>query len=444
MERIPVGFLHATETVSCFVLYPVPYCWHDNDDRERSDCDCRDFSVVSSGSSVVASRIHQNSLYRSMETLYRFISWISNRIRRLAVLLLTKLTSKEWLSANRWAIHVVFGFITMSMLIVFSYAFFVVVVRKIIWIYQHSECYTRESTIIWQEGRSHNMTRQCPPITQYRTVLNTNQRPRKIDNSKICITTLSDTKKRKTTIRCRNFDEVAKLTWPNHYAYGEKYGYTVVDHSLILDNTRPPAWSKIRAVQAMFALYKCDWVLWLDADIVIMNSSIPLESIIPYQEMNEDQVIDLIVTTDRRFTANSGAWLIRNTVWSQQFLNDWWDLKSYVRPSGLSLSGDNDAFGHMVRRHLMKSRGDNDKGDALKSEIESPSSSQHIRMIPRCTMNSFGAFVPSANDAVTTDITKEEWYINPDQWYYSGDFIAHASGIDQKDAGIKLLLSRAT
>ena len=408
----------------------------------------RSKTIITNGSSVVASKIHLSSSYRRFEMFHRMMQYMSSRIRRIAVILLTKVTSKQWLSVNHWMIHVVVGFITVSLLLLFFYVTFFVIIKKLIWIYQHSECYSRESAIVWEEGESHNITRQCSPITQYRTMLQPNQRLNKIDRSKICITTLSDTKQRKAmTIRCRNFDEVARYTLPNHYAYGKKYGYTVIDQSKLLDSTRPPAWSKIRAVQAMLTLYQCEWVLWLDADTVIMNSSIPLESILPFQDLKENQAIDLIVTTDRRYTANSGVWLIRNSEWSKQFLRDWWNLKSYVRPHGLSLSGDNDAFGYMVRKHLKQSD-DSANSDTMKSELESPSTSQHIRMIPRCTMNSFGIFV--ASKKLTTELRSPhilapsaEWYINPDQWYYSGDFIAHASGIDQKDAGVKLLLARA-
>ena len=415
-------------------------------------CNNRSESIALNGSSVVINNIRPRNPYKCTEMVHRMIQHLYSQVRRIAVRLLTKLTSKEWLSVNRWIIHVTVGLIIIASILLVMYVLFFAVIRNIIWIYQHSECYTRESAIVWEEGRSHNMTRQCPPITQYRTIMQAKSQTSIIDRSKICITTLSDTKQHKTTIRCRNFDDVARYTLPNHYGYGKKYGYTVIDQSILLDTTRPPAWSKIRAVQAMFTLYKCEWVLWLDADIVIMNSSIPLESIIPHPDSNQNSAVDLIVTTDRRFTANSGAWLIRNSEWSKQFLMDWWNLKSYVRPSGLSLSGDNDAFGHMVRKHL-KLSDDKAKSDSMRSEIEAPSTSQHIRMIPRCTMNSFGVFVASQAprtelrsqhiSAPSADITNEEWYINPDQWYYSGDFIAHASGIDQKDAGIKMLLAHA-
>jgi hypothetical protein len=433
------------------MLYPLDDSNCDND-RMKIDVDAmhngRSIAKELNGSSGAASSIHPaGSPIGRTEMFRRMMQHSTSRIRHIVVLLLTKVTSKEWLSVNHWIIHVVVWFATLTLLLLFAYVTFFLVIKKIIWVYQHSECYSREGTIVWEEGKPHNMSRHCPPITQYRTMLQENQRPGQADRSKICITTLSDTKQRKTIIRCRNFDEVARYTLPNHYSYGIKHGYTVIDQSILLDNTRPPAWSKIRAVQAMLTSYECEWVLWLDADIVIMNSSIPLESIIPNQDFNENAAINLIVTTDRRFTANSGAWLIRNSEWSKQFLRDWWNLKSYVRPSGLSLSGDNDAFGYMVRKHLHL--GDESvTRDTIKYDVESSSPSQHIRMIARCTMNSFGVFVPSkvaTAEARTppSDITKEEWYIHPDQWYYSGDFIAHASGIDQKDAGIKLLLARA-
>ena len=183
---------------------------------------------VSNGSPVIgASRItiHPRSTYRRSEMFHRMIQRISSRIRHIALIFLTRVTSKDWLLTNHWVIHLVVGFIISLLLLLFIYVIFFVVVRKIIWIYQHSECYTRESSIVWQEGKSHNMTRQCPLITQYRTILDAKNNPSKIDRSKICITTLSDTKQRKTAIRCRNFDEVAKFTWPNHYAYGTKHGY---------------------------------------------------------------------------------------------------------------------------------------------------------------------------------------------------------------------------
>ena len=184
--------------------------------------------------------------------------------------------------------------------------------------------------------------------------------------------------------------------------------------------------------------------------------------------------IDLIVTYDRRFTANSGVWLLKNTNWSHTFLDDWWNSKQFVRPKGFSLSGDNDAFGTLINQHIQ-----HDKQKAITNYYKNNNNNIHrnnqstlleeqyfdmtnliqsgpIRMIPRCIMNSFGVFVPttsitkffrtSKGTATTTaekNHTNDEWYMS-DKFYHDGDFIAHASGIDKKEDGIKLLLQRAT
>jgi galactosyl transferase GMA12/MNN10 family len=174
---------------------------------------------------------------------------------------------------------------------------------------------------------------------------------------------------------------------------------------------------------------------------VIMDSYRLVESLIPHDATSSD--IDLIVTTDRRFTANSGVWLMRNSAWSRQFLEDWWNSKSFVRPNGLSLSGDNDAFGHLIRERLGLSTVDVPTALQLSTAIEATKSP--IRFIARCNMNSFGVFVPKASSRSRTNATniqQEEWYLS-DQWYHDGDFIAHASGVDQKAAAVQMLLKRA-
>jgi galactosyl transferase GMA12/MNN10 family len=327
-------------------------------------------------------------------------------------------------------------------------------ISTLIWTFKHLQCYSREATVVWKEGAAHTMHRECPKVP-YLTKLSTKMLYT-ISKREICLVTLSDSALVSNStsggaskqswwhrlIRCRNFDAVAKLTWPNHKEYARKQGYTIRDQSRLLDPSRPPAWSKIRAVQAMMnEPFKCEWVLWLDADVVIMDSYRLVESLIPHDATSSD--IDLIVTTDRRFTANSGVWLMRNSAWSRQFLEDWWNSKSFVRPNGLSLSGDNDAFGHLIRERLGLSTVDVPTALQLSTAIEATKSP--IRFIARCNMNSFGVFVPktsSRSRTNTTNIQQEEWYLS-DQWYHDGDFIAHASGVDQKAAAVQMLLKRA-
>jgi galactosyl transferase GMA12/MNN10 family len=363
-----------------------------------------------------------------------------------------------------------------------------------LWIFRHSQCYSREAGVIWKESPIHDIYRPCPRNLGYQTLADASLESSSINNNKrrrrrICMTTLTDKKKSSSSpwqrwLRCRDFDQVSTLTWPNHVHYAQLHNYTIFEASDLMDTSRPPAWSKILAVLHLLdqkqvesktkttnsirrgnrnnaaaatgeTTNACDWVLWLDADVVIMNSSIALESILPAEQQaggataaldsshvnDRDENIDLIVTMDRRFTANSGVWLIRNSNYSKHFLQTWWNMRTWVREPGLSLSGDNAAFGHLIEQELNQQQHHHQQ-------------QQHVVMIPRCIMNSFGAFVTEAeleqlnkNNATRLQQQGQQQhddFIYSPNFYHAGDFIAHASGIDQKAAGVQMLLNRAT
>lgn len=272
-------------------------------------------------------------------------------------------------------------------------------------IFRYAQCYSREAGVNWIDAPIMDVTRPCPPVN-FETI--------SIDpRIEICLTTLTDqasTSFWQRLVRCRDFDNVQTLQ--NHQLYANKHGYRFQDGSSFIDTARPPAWSKIRAVQALFR-EECDWVLWLDADAVIMNSDIRIESFVP-----ADPNIHLLVTYDRKFTYNSGAWLIRNSPWSRQFLETWWNQRDFVELPGASLSGDNRAFGHILTQ---------------------VPDTWAVQEVPRCTFNSFAIFV-------TQHLAHPElqsWY-GSEEFYHQGDFIAHASGIDKKARAVELLLRRAT
>ena len=290
-----------------------------------------------------------------------------------------------------------------------------------LWSFRHFQCYSREAGVQWRPATIMNIQRPCPSIdSMYTTVAAAQEKPH------ICLTTLTDCQSQSTwqrMLRCRDFDGVAKLTFPNLQAYVNRHGYTLRDASDLIDTSRPPAWSKIKAVQFMLNANDCDWVFWIDADIVVMNSTIAIESFLP--STNSD--IDLLITMDRRLTANSGAWLIRNAPWSHELLETWWNMRRWVREPGLSLSGDNAAFGDLMERRLA---------------AEQSAHASHIRMIPRCTFNSFAVFVREGQLSLE-DEQQQEWYLS-ENFYHQGDFMAHASGVDQKEACVAMLLDKAT
>jgi hypothetical protein len=165
--------------------------------------------------------------------------------------------------------------------------------------------------------------------------------------------------------------------------------------------------------------------MWMDADAVVMNSSIPITDFLPdtEAELDESKQKHLIVDTSQ----NAGVWLVHNSPWANAFLDEWWNKKSFVKPKGISISGDNDAL-----KALLKDRGQ----DAL----------DHVLELPDCVFNASPLWM-SPNEP------PEAFYVNATCWanhtvqyfrkYHKGDFVAHARGIDNKAIAIQQLLEKA-
>jgi galactosyl transferase GMA12/MNN10 family len=221
----------------------------------------------------------------------------------------------------------------------------------------------------------------------------------------ICITTLTDQASPSVwqrLLRWRNFDGILDLTWSNKQAYALQYDYFLYDGSRHIDHSRPPAWSKIKAVQYLLSqttnehTRRCDWVMWTDADTLIMNSHIRVTDFLP-----ADETKDLVVGPGKGGGYNSG-------------------VTDFVRPHGLSLSGDNAALNALMHRMV-------DRDD-------------HVLAPPRCTLNSFAKFLTLAQSKEALDhLEDQSWYLD-DEHYHKGDFIAHTPGVDNKIACLKLLL----
>eukprot|EP00527_Entomoneis_sp_CCMP2396_P006523 CAMPEP_0198141074 /NCGR_PEP_ID=MMETSP1443-20131203/4145_1 /TAXON_ID=186043 /ORGANISM="Entomoneis sp., Strain CCMP2396" /LENGTH=346 /DNA_ID=CAMNT_0043803697 /DNA_START=90 /DNA_END=1130 /DNA_ORIENTATION=+ len=242
------------------------------------------------------------------------------------------------------------------------------------------------------------------------------------DAGRICITTLTDSKSSslfQRFIRWRNFDGILELTWQNKIDYARKHGYQLFDGSDLIDTTRPPAWSKILAVAQLMDEDKCDWIMWTDADTVVMNSDQKIENFLP-----SDPSKHLLVGSDNGGGYNSGVFLLRNTEWSRQFLSDWWDMRSFVRPPGMALSGDNNAMKALLR--------------------DMPDFQEHVLSPTRCTFNSFAKFLTFSQQLTVMENLKEQpWYASQD-YYHKGDFLAHTPGYDNKANCLHLLLQEAS
>ena len=286
-------------------------------------------------------------------------------------------------------------------------------------------------TIVWYKGSKAwvmspimHLERQCPPPT-YPTLTATAEGRSKASHLKICLTTLTDEKTKHSSslfrrfIRWRNYDNILDLTWKSKQDYANKHGYHLFDSSDVVQTGRPAQWSKIEAVQRLLVEEKYDWALWMDADTLFMNTDKKIEDFLP-----ADPDKDLVVAVDVPNPGyNSGSWLVKNSEWGLSFLQNWWDMKTFVRLPGQSLSGDNDAF-----KVLLKS-------------IDEDEFAQHVAVPPRCTINAFAKFLRpwEMEDMTDQELQAQPWYMS-ENFYHKGDWLVHVPGYDNKAGTLQMLM----
>lgn len=113
------------------------------------------------------------------------------------------------------------------------------------------------------------------------------------------------------------YKEKVKWTTVNKKSYCSKHGYDFIDDETVYDVSKPIPWSKIKLLIKYIDQY--DYLVWIDSDILIMNLSITLESLIKkYSEY------DQICGSDFRMI-NTGVWFVKNTEFSKLFLQGVWD-----------------------------------------------------------------------------------------------------------------------
>lgn len=273
-----------------------------------------------------------------------------------------------------------------------------------------------------------DIPRECPP-PEYPVVgrpsSTSSSSSSNHSNPKICITTLTDAEEAdwwQRLVRWRDFGNLLDMTWPNKQRYCAKHGYKLFNESAQLDNSRPPSWSKIRAARRLLTEEDCDWVYWMDADTVIMNSAKRIEDFLPAPETG----IDLILSEQKGPSWNAGAWFVRRTEWSLRFLDRWWDMTDFVKPKGLAESGDNHALRTLLRG------------------MDGAEFAAHIAAPPRCLFNSVAKFMTQRERDQLTDemVRTQEWYMNLER-YHKGDLVAHVAGVDNKIATSEMLLKDA-
>jgi ADP-heptose:LPS heptosyltransferase len=178
------------------------------------------------------------------------------------------------------------------------------------------------------------------------------------------------------------FYDLARITAKRMREYARIHGYRFVEHKTLLDQSRHPAWNKILAVRQAMSSCRTDWIMWLDADAVIMNYDYRVENLIP-------EGCDLIFGSDFN-GLNSAVFLARNCAWCRQFFETIYRLGdvNYIM----------DRYGPKWEQNTIKHVLNNFTGYA-----------DHVALHPEGKMNA----LPDA--------------------YADGDFILHLGGLSQEE-----------
>lgn len=135
-------------------------------------------------------------------------------------------------------------------------------------------------------------------------------------NKKIAIVTLGDEK-------VKNWNRVS---FPNKIKYAERHGYAFISCDHLLDD-RPPGWSKIILLLQHLSNY--DYLFWTDTDSLIIETHIRLESLL---SSKHDLTFCVGGSKEEQLalTPNTGAFFVKNSRWSRDFLTTVYDQQFLV------------------------------------------------------------------------------------------------------------------
>ena len=175
-----------------------------------------------------------------------------------------------------------------------------------------------------------------------------------------------------------SFDKLAELTRPSKIEYCKTHNYVHLDAIVNENYNKPIGWLKIEVFLKEIENY--DWILYVEADAMILNQTIRLENLI-------DDNYDIIVAKNRhnkkKIEINCGVMLVKCSEWSKNF------FKNLLE----------DTSNSWFEQGAIMDKINNDQ------EIR-----KHFKLVENRFFNSYF----------------HEWY--PDDNFRPGDFILHAAG----------------
>lgn len=205
-------------------------------------------------------------------------------------------------------------------------------------------------------------------------------------------------------------DELLQPLIANRARYCHQHNYKLLDANHIIDRSRPPAWSKLLAMEHYLKRNYFDYLFYLDMDAIIMNKEITIETFIAASHRK----FDILLTEDAN-GMNTGAMIVRNSPWTLWFLRTAWEqsqltTQNTVQGKHLPFRWEQRAFHYMTDSPTWQKFG-LPKYPGNTTEIRS-----HFYILPQCALNSYilHPFDVHAN--------------RESAQYAPGDFIIHFAG----------------
>lgn len=117
--------------------------------------------------------------------------------------------------------------------------------------------------------------------------------------------------------------------------YAAAHGLELCVSRTLPDTGRPPAWAKIPVIERLLD-DGCDFVLWVDADAVVVRAEPDIRAEIAADknlylachQLTGSPMPGMTVSLD---VPNTGVMLLRNTLWTRDFLRAVWAREAYLR-----------------------------------------------------------------------------------------------------------------
>lgn len=177
----------------------------------------------------------------------------------------------------------------------------------------------------------------------------------------------------------------------NLTAYIKKYNYGLTIYSEPFNTSVSPCWNKIPAILENLKLYS--YVVWFDADAIVNNFNIPINSIL--NQYPEAEIIGCLDIYAKKECMNSGIMIIKNTPWAYNIFKKTWESEL---PHG---HNDQNVIFYTIVEDLI------------------PGANQKLKSNPYCLKLSDKKF----------KLLNENTFNSNIQSYKPGDFILHLMGM---------------